>query len=216
MISPSTEITVEYDWHIHVSLKDCHWMTLLAAFVVVLPQQLTEFLENILLGYARQVMAWPRKLFAYDRCGNDCTFIWKVLGGVQGKPEGSADPDSDHLHLGEPAPVAGPVLGVRASVLPDSPALRDGAPGADSEGGVPEAGIGRGVGFLSGGGQDREHLRRTIAKMTIWKAVYGGQRSLTKRRLKTSPLPSIPTKPLMERPMARALAFKGLPKAARK
>ncbi len=35
----------------------------------------------------------------------------------------------------------------------------------------------------------------TIAKMTIWKAVPGGQRSLTKRRPKRLPLPSIPTRP---------------------
>jgi len=52
MISPSTEITVEYDCHIHVSLKDCHWMTRLAVFAVVLTQLLTEFLENVLLGCA--------------------------------------------------------------------------------------------------------------------------------------------------------------------
>ena len=81
MVSQSKDITVEYDCHIHVSLKDCHLMTLLAAFAVLLPQLLTEFLENILLGYARQVMAWPHKPFACDRCGNDQGFIWKTQHG---------------------------------------------------------------------------------------------------------------------------------------
>jgi len=47
-------------------------------------------------------------------------------------------------------------------------------------------------------------LGETIAKMTIWNAVPGGQRSLTKRRPKRLPLPSLPTRPLMERPRARS------------
>ena len=37
MVSQSKDITVEYDCHIHVSLKDCHLMTILAAFAVLLP-----------------------------------------------------------------------------------------------------------------------------------------------------------------------------------
>jgi len=92
--------------------------------------------------------------------GNDRDFIWKGLGGVQGRPEGSADPDFDHLHLDDPPPVAGSVLRVQALVLLDAPALRNGAPGSDSEGGVPADGSGPGVGYLSGGSQDREHPRR--------------------------------------------------------
>jgi len=186
MILPSTEITVEYDCHIRPSVKGAYRMTLLAAFAVVLPQLLTEFLENILLGYARQVMAWPRKLCAYDHCDNGRDFIWKalaeskegpwqsprkVLGRVQGKPEGSAVPDSDHLHLGGPASVAGSVLGVQASVLPDSEALRD-----ERQERIPKAvyrkpGL---VGALASyrvGAKIVSTFGGTIDKMTIWKAV---------------------------------------------
>ena len=52
MQSQSEDITVEYDCHIQVSLKDCHLMTILAAFAVLLPPLFTKFLENILLDCA--------------------------------------------------------------------------------------------------------------------------------------------------------------------
>ncbi len=55
----------------------------------------------------------------------------------------------------------------------------------------------------------------TIDKMTIWKAVQGGQRSLTKRRPKSWSLPSIRTRPPTARRMARASAFKASPNGAR-
>ena len=81
MTPQSTDITVEYECQFRLSLKDCRLMTLLAAFALLLPQILTDFLQKALMGYAEMVMAWPQKPFACDQCGNNQAFIWKTRHG---------------------------------------------------------------------------------------------------------------------------------------
>ncbi len=81
MTSQVKDVTVEYDCQFRITLKDGQLMTLLAAFALLLPKILTDFLQSALLGYADQVMAAPHKPFACDRCGNDQTFIWKTKHG---------------------------------------------------------------------------------------------------------------------------------------
>ena len=202
MVSQSKDITVEYDCHIHVSLKDCHLMTLLAAFAVLLPQLLTEFLENILLGYARQVMAWPHKPFACDRCGNDQGFIWKTQ---HGRPTQLLTTFTwGALRQWQ----------VQCSTCGHKCYLTRRLLGMERQERISKA-VFRKLGLIGAPASYRVAAKivstfgGTIDKMTIGKAVQGGQRSLTKRRPKSSSSPSIRRRPPTARPMARASAFKG-------
>ena len=80
-----TDITVEFDCQFRVLLSDCRLTTLLAAFCVLLPKILTDFLQKALTGYGELVMARSVKPFCCGRCGNDREFIWKTRHGKETK-----------------------------------------------------------------------------------------------------------------------------------
>ena len=81
MTSPSSHITMEYECQFRVLLKDSRLTTLIAAFATLLPQILSDFVHKALVGYAEIVMAWTKKPFACERCGNDREMIWKTRHG---------------------------------------------------------------------------------------------------------------------------------------
>ena len=80
-----TDITVEFDCQFRVLLSDCRLTTLLAAFCVLLPKILTDFLQKALTGYGELVMARSVKPFCCGRCGNDREFLWKTRHGKETK-----------------------------------------------------------------------------------------------------------------------------------
>lgn len=77
-------ITIDFDCQFEVYLKDSSLMSILAAFAVLLPQLLTDFIQKVLVGFGEYAMALKRKPFAC-LCGNDEGFTWKTRHGKKTK-----------------------------------------------------------------------------------------------------------------------------------
>ena len=208
MAAELTNITVEYDCPIRASLKDGRLVTILAAFALVLPQILTMFVETVLLAYAQVIMDAPHKPFACARCGNDQKFIWKTQ---HGKP-------TKILTVYQWVILR--QLQIQCSVCRHKFYLTRPLLGMEPHERIPKE-VYRKLGLVGAlasyrvGAKIVSTFGWTLDKMTIWKAVQGGQRSLTKRRPKRSYLSSIPTRRPGGRRMARVSAFKASPNAAR-
>lgn len=78
-------ITVGFDCQFEVYLKDSSLSTILAAFGKLLPQLLTDFFQKVLVGFGEHVMAFKKKPFVCETCGNDREFTWKTRHGKKTK-----------------------------------------------------------------------------------------------------------------------------------
>jgi len=85
-LSPcNIDITIEFDCQFKVRLKDGRLRTILLAFLELLPEFLTDFIQKVLLGLGEYVMALKKKPFSCECCGNDEEFIWKTRHGRETK-----------------------------------------------------------------------------------------------------------------------------------
>ncbi len=195
---------MEYDCQFRITLQDCHLVTLVAAFATLLPQIFTDFLDKAIFAYADAAMKALIKPFACDRCGNDQRFIWKTK---RGRPT--------HIltvfqwvvlrHLQVQCKACGHKFYLTRRIL-----------GLERRERIPKA-VYRKLGLIGSLASYRvaSKILSIVDKMTIWKAVQGGQRSLTKRRLANWPSPSIRTKRHEAKPTARACRFGALANVGR-
>lgn len=80
----SEGISIDFDCHFNVHLKDSRLSTLLAAFAILLPQLLQDFFQKVLVGFGEYAMACKKKPFACE-CGNITEFSWKTRHGKKTK-----------------------------------------------------------------------------------------------------------------------------------
>ena len=75
------DISIAFDCQFEVHLKDSTLSSILAAFAVLLPQLLTDFIQKVLVGFGEYAMTLKKKPFACGSCGNDEDFTWKTRHG---------------------------------------------------------------------------------------------------------------------------------------
>lgn len=74
-------LSVNFDFNFTINIADISLENILTAFKEFLPEILTQFIANILSGYAEYVMSKPDKPFECDNCGNSHEFTWKTKHG---------------------------------------------------------------------------------------------------------------------------------------
>ncbi len=74
-------LAINFDISFTIKIAGISLETILTAFKKFLPEILTQFITNILLGYAEYVMSKSEKPFECDKCGNSRKFTWKTKHG---------------------------------------------------------------------------------------------------------------------------------------
>ncbi len=75
------DITIDFECQFSVTLQQSDFVSIMQAFLMLLPQLLTDFFQRVLVGFGEYEMSLPRKSFACKGCGNDTAFVWKTRHG---------------------------------------------------------------------------------------------------------------------------------------
>jgi hypothetical protein len=75
------EITIEFDCQFRVNLRSSHFLSIMKAFLVLLPHLLEDLFQKVLVAFGEYEMGQEKKSFACKCCGNDTDFVWKTRHG---------------------------------------------------------------------------------------------------------------------------------------
>lgn len=74
-------LAINFDISFRIKIAEISLESILTVFKEFLPELLTQFIMNILLGYAEYVMSKAEKPFECENCGNSHKFSWKTKHG---------------------------------------------------------------------------------------------------------------------------------------
>jgi hypothetical protein len=78
-------ITIDFDCQFKAHLNDSGLSSILAAFAELLPQLMTDFFQQVLIGFGEYAMTLKKKPFECECCGNNEAFTWKTKHGKDTK-----------------------------------------------------------------------------------------------------------------------------------
>lgn len=76
-----TDITIEFECQFNVNLQSSDFLSIMKAFLMLLPQLLNDFFQKVLVGFGEYEMGLKQKSFDCKCCGNNTEFVWKTRHG---------------------------------------------------------------------------------------------------------------------------------------
>jgi hypothetical protein len=80
-IPQERNITIEFDCQFRVNMTSSSFISVMQAFMVLLPQLLEDFFQKVLVAFGEHEMGLQEKSFTCKSCGNNEEFIWKTRHG---------------------------------------------------------------------------------------------------------------------------------------